>query len=183
MTKARGYLLGYRVVVLDHEEARRLYSTGFYGKPLGISKPKGADFDAPLELDLVEALYLVEKGLLEVYDAGGKIITPEELAKVGRKAIEDFDMLYKVYRELRESGYVVRSGLKFGSDFAVYEKGPGIDHAPYLVEVVGYRERIDPAELVRAGRLSHSVRKKLIIAAVDEKTGKTTYIMLKWTKL
>jgi len=183
MTKARGYLLGYRVVVLDREEARRLYSLGFYGKPLGISKPKSADFDTPLELDLVEALYLIEKRLLEVYDTEGKSITFQELVRVGRKAVEDFDMLYKVYRELRESGYVVRSGLKFGSDFAVYEKGPGIDHAPYLVEVVGYRERIDPAELVRAGRLSHSVRKKLVIAAVDEKTGKTTYIMLKWTKL
>ena len=183
MTKARGYLLGYRVVVLDREEARRLYSLGFYGKPLGISKPRGADFDTPLELDLVEALYLIEKRLLEVYDTEGKNITFQELVRVGREAVEDFDMLYKVYRELRESGYVVRSGLKFGSDFAVYEKGPGIDHAPYLVEVVGYRERIDPAELVRAGRLSHSVRKKLVIAAVDEKTGKTTYIMLKWTKL
>ena len=183
MTKARGYLLGYRVVVLDREEARRLYSLGFYGKPLGVSKPKSADFDTPLELDLVEALYLIEKRLLEVYDTEGKSITFQELVRVGREAVEDFDMLYKVYRELRESGYVVRSGLKFGSDFAVYEKGPGIDHAPYLVEVVGYRERIDPAELVRAGRLSHSVRKKLVIAAVDEKTGKTTYIMLKWTKL
>jgi len=183
MTKARGYLLGYRVVVLDREEARRLYSLGFYGKPLGISKPKSADFDTPLELDLVEALYLIEKRLLEVYDTEGKSITFQELVRVGREAVEDFDMLYKVYRELRESGYVVRSGLKFGSDFAVYEKGPGIDHAPYLVEVVGYREHIDPAELVRAGRLSHSVRKKLVIAAVDEKTGKTTYIMLKWTKL
>ena len=40
---------------------------GYYGKPLGVPKPKGPDFEAPLVLDLIEARYLVENGLLEVY--------------------------------------------------------------------------------------------------------------------
>jgi len=90
-------------------------------------------------------------------------------------------MLYNVYRDLREKGYVVRSGLKFGADFAVYEKGPGIDHAPYLVHVLSIDETLNPVELVRAGRLSHSVRKKFIIATTRNELGsKVEKIMFKW---
>ncbi len=180
--KVRGRLLGSRVVVFNDEGARRLYAEGFYGKPLHNPKPRGPeDVRAPLELSLVEALYLVEKNVLEVYDADGQVLSSRELAEKGRESNPFFDILYRVYRELRDAGLVVRSGLKYGADFAVYTEGPGKEHAPYLVHVLGYRERIDPLEIVRAGRVSHSARKKFVIAAVDEETGSTTYIMFKWS--
>ena len=182
MTQARARLVGGRVIVFDEEGARRIYASGFYGKPLANPKPRSLDqVHAPLELSLIEALYLAEKGLLTVYDEEGRPLTPRELAERGRSLIPSFDLLYRVYRELRDAGYVVRSGLKYGADFAVYEKGPGEEHAPYVVHVLGYRERIDPLEIVRAGRVSHSARKRFIIAAVDEESGSTTYIMFKWS--
>ncbi len=178
----RGRLLGRRVVVFDDEEARRLFSQGFYGRPLRKPKPQGPeDIEAPLELSLLEALYLLEKGVLQVVDEKGSPVDPQTLRDIGRRANPDFDILYRVYRDLREAGYVVRSGLKYGADFAVYEKGPGLEHAPYVVHVLRYRDTIDPLEIVRAGRLSHSVRKRFIIAAVDEETGNITYIMFKWS--
>jgi tRNA-intron endonuclease len=179
--KLRARLVGRRVLVFDPEDARRLYSLGFYGRSLGNPKPRSPDdVRPPLELSLVEALYLVEKGVLEVVDPEGRRVEASELARLGRSVNPEFDKLYRVYRELRDAGYVVRSGLKYGADYAVYEQGPGIDHAPYVVHVLGYRETIDPLEIVRAGRLSHSVRKRFIVAAVDDETGATTYIMFKW---
>ncbi len=177
----RGVLIGPHVIVPDISSARKLFSEGFYGKPLGIPKPKSFEFDAPLVLSIIEALYLVEKGVLEVVDTSGRKLSPEELREVGRSHNPRFDLLYTVYRDLRDRGFVVKSGLKFGCDYAVYVYGPGIDHAPFLVHVMRADEEIDPVEIVRAGRLSHSVRKSFIIAAV-EPDGRVKYIMFKWFK-
>ena len=41
---------------------------GYYGKPLGIAKPKIPEFDVPLVLDLMEGLYLVENKKIEIYE-------------------------------------------------------------------------------------------------------------------
>lgn len=177
-----GVLLGLRVIVFDQEEARELYRLGFYGKPLGIPKPRDAEFTAPLELGLVEAVYLAEKGLLSVVDENGANIPLDELAARARELIPRFDLIYKVYKELRDRGYIARSGLKYGADFAVYEKGPGIDHAPYLIHVIEADEEIDPLEIVRAGRLSHSVRKAFILAITGPGNAPTRYLMFKWSK-
>ncbi len=180
--KYHGTLVGLKVIVFDYEEARKVFSLGFYGKPFGIRKPKSSDFNAPLELSLIEAIYLVEKGYLEVKTLDDRILKLNELVEYARKKIPRFDILYPVYRDLREKGYVVRSGLKFGADYAVYEHGPGIDHAPFLVHVMPLNEVIDPIEIVRAGRLSHSVRKHFVIAAVNPGTRTIKYVMFKWFK-
>jgi len=178
-----GTLIGIRVIVFDHDEARRLYALGFYGKPLGVAKPRGSDFDAPLELGLVEAVYLAEKGLLVVEDIWGRKLGVDDIKRYAASVLEGFDLVYTVYRDLRDKGYVVRSGLKFGAAFAVYEKGPGLEHAPYLVHVVPYNERIEPLEIVRAGRLSHSVRKYFVIALVESPGSEVKYMAFEWSKL
>ena len=178
---ARAELVGSFLVVWDHEEARQLYKLGFYGKPLGIPKPKGADFDAPLVLDLLEGLYLLEKGLLTARDRlSGRELGPEDLRKLGRELHEDFDAKYAVYKDLRDAGLVVTTGIKFGCDFAVYERGPGLEHAPYLVSVRRPGDLITAPDIVRAGRLATTVRKRFVLALVDEKTGDVRYLMFKW---
>lgn len=180
--KFRGVLLGLRVIVFDVNQARELYRLGFYGKPLGIPKPKDAEFTAPLELGLIEAIYLAEKGLLSIVDEDERELSTKDIASHARRFIPKFDIIYKVYKELRDKGYIVRSGLKYGADFAVYEKGPGIDHAPYLVHVIEADEEIDPLGIVRAGRLSHSVRKAFILAITGSSETPTRYLMFKWSK-
>ncbi|MDG6957902.1 MAG: tRNA-intron lyase, partial [Nitrososphaerota archaeon] len=55
--RARGRLFENRIVVWDIEDSRRLFKEGYYGKPLGIPKPKDFEFDAPLILDLMEGYY------------------------------------------------------------------------------------------------------------------------------
>jgi len=84
-----------------------------------------------------------------------------------------------VYKDLRDKGYVVRPGMKFGADFAVYEHGPGIDHAPFLVHVLPMNSRLSALEIVRAGRLATTVRKKFIISTINPE-GKPIYYVFTW---
>ncbi len=173
-------LLGRRVVVFDRERARDLYfNEGFYGKFFAVSKPKLPNVERELELSLLEAIYLAEKGVVEVVREGGRRMGVEELMKLGSESYENFGEVYAVYRDLRDRGLVVKSGMKFGATFLVYRLGPGLEHAPFLVHVLPFDSKLDPIEIVRAGRLSHSVRKKFIIAFVDE-NGKVCYLQFRW---
>lgn len=175
-------LAGGRVVVWDVRQAAKLYKEGFYGKFVGVSKPKTFDVERPLELSLIEALYLLEKGRLRLLDAEGRELSPEEVRELGERSEEVFLDRYRVYKDLRERGYVVRPGLKFGATFAVYKYGPGIDHAPFLVLVVPSSVKLSAIDVVRAGRLSHSVRKKFILATTNPTTRGLNYYMFTWFK-
>ncbi|MDG6927749.1 MAG: tRNA-intron lyase, partial [Nitrososphaerota archaeon] len=144
------------------EEANEIYKNGFYGKPLGVTKPRG-QFDSPLVMDFIECMYLLEKGIIDIY-SGGKLVKAEELRGIFEAKYDRFDDKYSVYRALRDMGLVVIPGMKFGGDFAVYRKGPGLEHAPYIVNVVKGGHQLGASELVLAGRLARSVRKRFIIA-------------------
>lgn len=172
-------MLHNRIIVFDYSCASFIYWNGYHGNFLGVSKPKTRDVKAPLELSIIEALYLLEKNWIKVFKASTPL-SFEELYKIGKEQIEKFEALYRVYVDLKSRGFVVRRGLKFGCDYLLYRYGPGIDHAPFGVLVYYSSEKVDPVEIVRAGRLLHSVRKKLIIAIYDGKSVK--YSLLDWWK-
>jgi len=173
-------LVGDRGIVWNSQHAMHLYGHGYFGQPVGIRKPKSAEFDKPLELSLIECTYLMKRGSLKVYDPRqGRDATEEELLAVGLANSDDFNDRLLVYSQLRDLGYVVRPGLKFGTDFAVYEHGPGIDHAPFLIHVIPQKKGVMPLDIVRAGRLATSVRKKFIVATVRE-NGEIAYYMFQW---
>ncbi|MCS7117203.1 MAG: tRNA-intron lyase [Thaumarchaeota archaeon] len=178
----RGEYLEGSVVVFDKTQSRSIYSLGFFGKPLGIPKPKGTQFDEPLVLDLIEARYLMEEGYLEVYRDGVRMST-EELIEAGRASYSKYEELYLVYRDLRKRGYYVSTGIKFGSDFAVYVYGPGIDHAPFIVLVRSKEEELWATDIVRAGRLSTTVRKNFLIATPDLEKGLVRYLSISWARM
>jgi tRNA-intron endonuclease len=176
--KARGRLFENRVVVWDIETSRRLFKDGYYGKPLGIPKPKDFEFDAPLVLDLMEAYHLMMRKAITIEDQSGRELTSKQLQDVCEASYTDFREKFMVYRKLREAGYIVTPGIKFGSDFAVYEHGPGIDHAPYIVQVMGPSSTMTATSMVRSGRLATTVRKQFIIAIPDH--GKRTVEFLRY---
>ena len=174
-------LIKNRVVVWNYEDGSKLYKEGFYGKPLGIRKPKSFEFDRPLELSLFESLYLLTKKKIEVYDkTKDSNLDAQALSEIAKENFVEFEDKYRVYFDLRERGYVVRPGLKFGADFAVYQYGPGIDHAPFIVHVLQNITAISSIEMVRAGRLATTVRKRFIIATIS--MGKVVYYMFTWFK-
>lgn len=171
------------LVVWDSEDGTELYKIGFYGKPLGIPKLKGPDFNAPLILDLMEGLYLLEKGIVNVYEGKNKTkVNARELRRRAKQIYENFDLKYTVYKDLRDKGLIVTPGVKFGCDFAVYKIGPGLEHAPYVVSVKSKKDEITPTEIVKAGRLATSVRKRFIVAVPDLEKGKVEYLIFKWFK-
>lgn len=160
--------------------AKCLFSKGFFGKPLGAKKPKTTDISRPIELSILEAVYLTEKGILKVMK-DNNVLSEKELVEHASTLVPEFEMLYSTYKELRDAGFIVRSALKYGADFAVYTKRPGIEHAPYLVKVLKYDQIIDPGDLIGWGRISHSVRKELLLA-ITYPSGSKSYITFKWLR-
>ena len=174
-------LIRNRVIVWNYEEGSKLYKEGFYGKPLGIRKPKSFEFDRPLELSLFEALYLLSKNRIKVFDKiSDKYLDVQALLTIAKQNFLEFEDKYRVYYDLRERDYIVRPGLKFGADFATYIHGPGIDHAPFIVHVLQNTTAISSIEMVRAGRLATTVRKRFIIATIT--MDKVVYYMFTWFK-
>jgi len=171
------------LVIWDVKKGSELYQMGFYGKPLGIPKPKIAEFDTPLILDLMEGLYLVERGNLAVYEGPkGEKVGLRKLRRMARGLYEEFDLKYAVYKGLRDHGLIVTPGIKYGCDFAVYKQGPGVDHAPYMVSVKKRQDEITATDLVKAGRLATTVRKRFIIATPEPQTEQIQYLIFKWFK-
>ncbi len=175
-----GRLVENRIVIWDVSHSKTLFGSGYFGKPLGIQKPKGTEFDAPLVLDLIEGCYLVEKNKLKIFNIDGKAVPFARIKKICKEQYVDFEANYLVYQNLREKGYIVTPGIKFGCDFAVYEQGPGIDHAPYLVQVFRATDDLAATGIVLAGRLATTVKKQFILAIPKVKQKKVDYVGFDW---
>jgi len=183
MSKTKVELIENFLIVWDPAEGSELYKTAYYGKPVGIPKPKVPDFDVPLILDLMEGLYLLEIKRIDVYENPDE--TSVNLRKLRQKAkqlYDGFEEKYAVYHDLRDSGLIVTPGIKFGCDFAVYKYGPGVEHAPYMVNVKKAGSDISATEIVKNGRLATTVRKRFIIAIPDLASKEIKYLIFKWFK-
>jgi len=177
-------LLDNFLIVWNPEEGSNLFKMGYYGKPIGIAKPKIPEFDVPLILDLMEGVYLVETKKINVFYGGHehKRVSFSKLRKKAKKLYENFDAKYTVYRDLRGQKLIVTPGMKFGCDFAVYQHGPGIDHAPYMITVRKASDEITATDVVKAGRLATTVRKRFIVAIPDLEAENIRYLIFKWFK-
>jgi len=177
-------LVGTRLIVWAPKDGVALYRQGFFGKPVGIPKPKpDQDFSAPLILDMMEALYLQEKDRIKVIETKTRKLVPRRrLMKLAAVTYKNFELGYSVYRDLRDQGFIVTPGIRFGSDFAVYEHGPGIDHAPFIVTGRTENDTMGPFEIVLAGRLATTVRKQFTIAVPRKKSGRMDFLVFRWFK-
>lgn len=170
-----------RVIVFNPLHASYLYvKLKFFGAPLGINKPRLEYFSKPSELSLIEAYFLLKNGTIEIFDVENenKSISVEEFFNISKDIHHKFEEKYIIYNDLREKGYIPRPGLKFGADFVVYKKGPGLEHSSFIVHVLPHDSKITAIDMVRAGRLATSVRKKFVIA--NPLT--TSYYFFEWFK-
>ncbi len=125
-----------------------------------------------------EALYLKEKRKsFVITDKRNKELSFEQLYKKFMKVDKEFGMKYLVYKDLRDRGFCVKTGFKFGSHYRVYARGdkPGKGHAIWLVHVVPEEYVIEFPLMSRAVRLAQNVRKKMIFAVVDKEADVTYY--------
>lgn len=142
----------------------------------------GKQAGSRLELSLVEALYLTEKGRISVSKAGKKLgfnVFMEFAIKKDRRIHEKF----VVYADLRDRGLVAKTGFKFGCDFRVYQRGVSVkrgpkeasEHTKWIVFSVPEDYRCSFTELSRAVRLAHSIRARMLWAIVDNEDNVTYY--------
>lgn len=175
-----GVIIGNKVVIFRPLWGALLYGYNrYFGSPMGIQKPKSHLFDRPLQLSMFEAFYLMKRMNIQIKDPKlSRTLTPEEFSKWAEIKFPGFNDKYIIYEDLRDKKYIPRPGQKFGSDFIVYKQGPGIDHSSFCIEVLPRNHRITSMDVVRAGRLATSVKKRYIMANPITKT----YFSFKWFK-
>ncbi|MBU5689675.1 MAG: tRNA-intron lyase [Candidatus Aenigmatarchaeota archaeon] len=166
-----GELLEDRVVIWG-SDGLSLYDEGGFGKP----------FDNRVELSLVESCYLLEKKKITIKKAE-KTLSFKEFYEYAVSKEPEFHQKFVVYRDLRERGYLVKTGFKFGAHFRVYERGVKLkrgpkqahEHTKFVVHAISEEDRFSYPELSRATRLAQNIRAKMIWAVVDSENDVTYY--------
>lgn len=163
-----------RVLTENSNEARELYNQSRYGILLD---------DGKVQLSLTEAFYLMEKGKMIILDGKNKEISPETFLKKARKLEPNFWIRYCVFKDMRNRGYIIKTALKFGADFRVYDRGikPGEDHAKWVIYPVHEGEHLTWHEFAAKNRVAHSTKKRLLIGIVDDE-GSVTYYEIRWRR-
>ncbi len=120
-------------------------------------------------LDLKEAIYLLEKKKIKLKGSNGKKAGKRALLQKAERKEKNFFSKFVVFRDLRDRGFCVKTGFKFGFDFRVYPRGkkPGQAHTQWVVHVATQDERMGMPALSRAVRLAGNIRTTLLLAVVD----------------
>ena len=66
-------LIENRIIVWNISDSRKLFTAGYYGKPIGMPKPKPDEINVPLILDLIEGYYLQLNSKIQIYKNKKKI--------------------------------------------------------------------------------------------------------------
>ena len=158
----RGQLENDRVI-LGPEALQDLFEQGYFGRPKG----KG------LELSLVEAAYLLDRSRIRV-SSDGNDLEFKAFFQAASSLEKGFEFRYVVYKDLRERGYYVQPGRP---DFRVYPRGghPGKSPAEFYVLVISERMPLPLQEVIEPVRVAGQMRKKLMLAIVDEESDITFY--------
>jgi tRNA-intron endonuclease, archaea type len=150
-------------VSLGPEALPDLFEQGYFGRPKG----KG------LELSLVEGAYLLDRSRIRIF-SGGTELEFKAFFQAASSLEKGFEFRYVVYKDLRERGYYVQPGRP---DFRVYPRGghPGKTPAEFYVLVISERMSLPLHELIEPVRVAGQMRKKLMLAIVDEESDITFY--------
>ena len=157
-----GRLIGDKIS-LGQQALPDLYEQGYFGRPKG----KG------LELSLVEAAYLLDRSRIKVL-SGGNEQDFQAFFQAASSLEKGFEFRYVVYKDLRERGYYVQPGRP---DFRVYPRGghPGKSPAEFYVLVISERMPLPLQEIMQPVKIAGQMRKKLMLAIVDEESDITFY--------
>jgi len=156
---ARGVLTKECIRVAENSSIDSLSQRGY-----------GTDEAGVFTLTFYEALYLVDKGLLDVKDEKGKEADFQKILRCNEAVDENAWVKYLVYRDLRSRGYVVREGFGAGIDFRIYERGAyGKDTAQYLVLSTLEGKPLPVQSLLNAVQQCQGQKKELLIAVMNRR--------------
>ncbi|MBU1136720.1 MAG: tRNA-intron lyase [Nanoarchaeota archaeon] len=129
-----------------------------------------------------EALYLLEKKKIEIKEKTKKIDFEKLLDKL-KKEDKRIEIKYTIFKDMRTKGYIVKTALKFGAEFRVYDKGkkPGQEHAKWILYPVKESDVLTWYDFSAKNRVAHSTKKNLLIGIADEEND-VTYYEIEWVK-
>jgi len=161
------------VIINDEPSSNRIFNKGCFG----------AIVDQKLHLSLVEALYLLEKKDIVIMNKRKKLIDFNEFVRLASKLDPRFLSRYFVYADIRKRGYIVKTALKYGADFRVYDRGehPGKEHAKWILFAVKETEHFDWRKFAAMMRVAHSVKKRILLGILDDE-GDVTYYEIRWRR-
>ncbi|MEM3372833.1 MAG: tRNA-intron lyase [Candidatus Anstonellales archaeon] len=155
----------------QNDVSEYLYSNYWFGQ---LGSYKNWQRGTFLKLDAYETIYLQERGILELVN-----VKERELFEKLLKKIKDFKILYEVYSEWRNLGYVIKTGFKFGTHFRVYlpdakpsDSESQYVHSTHVLHCIPENVNIQISDLSRAIRVAHSVKKTFILAIPSKRSVK-----------
>lgn len=169
-------------MITAHLQGEQITSTSSEAFALYEKSRFGEKTRNKIRYSFSEALYLLEKQKAEIL-ANNKHLHFDSLIKKLRKFDKRIEIKYTVYSDLRNSGYILKTALKFGADFRVYRKGvkPGEDHALWIVFCVPEYDAHSWHDFAAKNRVAHSTKKNLLLAIVDDEDD-VTYYEVSWLK-
>jgi len=165
-----GILKDSSVIVADQKESSQIYNKGNFGYPLS---------GGGLELDLIEAAFLLETERLEVIH-NDKKMSFGSLFTYASEESEGFDIRYMVYRDIRQRGFVVKPDTA-GQDLSVLPRGKIISNSRplYLVRSVSERTAFSIDTFMELADDAKERNRELLFAIVDEEGDLTYYAVSK----
>ncbi|MCK5043319.1 MAG: tRNA-intron lyase, partial [Candidatus Aenigmarchaeota archaeon] len=110
---ATAELIKNKLIIWDEAEAKAIFEEKFFGKYIEEEKT------VFLQLSLEEGMILLEREHINLLDKKKKL-TVKKFYTLCCEMDPEFPQKYTVYRDLRNRGFIVKSGFKFGTHFRVY---------------------------------------------------------------
>jgi tRNA-intron endonuclease len=146
----------FGTTVITEGEAATALEEAWFGTRLDAER---------LMLSPAETLFLSAKGMLECTEGSAYLD-----GYIETSLATDIELRAKMvaYTNLRELGYIPRTGYKFGHHFRVYSGKS--THSEMLVHALDADASMPMSVISRSVRLAHSVRKKMLFACANENT-------------
>lgn len=160
-------------IVSSSTEAFSLFEKSSFGEKISNK----------IEYSSFEALFLIDQERMQIFSNSRPLSIDSIMKKLKRKD-KNIEQKFLVYKDLRRKGYILKTALKFGADFRVYNKGsrPGKSHAPWLLFIAKESKPLSWSEFAARNRVAHSTNKKLIVALIDEESS-ISYYQVEWMRL
>jgi len=170
-----GIFKNNKIQISSSPTVQTLYEKNYFGTLMP---------DGSLELDVLEALLLIERSRIKILDENNLEMTAEQILSIIVEEDARIWIKYLVYRDLRQRGYMVRLGYGDGIDFRVYPRGSTRSEAiaKYFIYILDEGNSIQLQNLDQITKQTLNARKKLIIVTLD-RLGDPTYYHLEQTKL
>ncbi|MFA5382290.1 MAG: tRNA-intron lyase [Candidatus Micrarchaeia archaeon] len=157
------------ISIIDESIAgKELYDKYWIGQYASYKAEKRGNIS---KLDIYETLFLLNYSNFALRNA-----TKKDVEEAGKKIHKNFKLMYEVYEDWRQMGFILKTGFKFGTHFRLYFPGasPIRDikdwiHSKHVVHIFPKASKMIISEWARAIRVAHSVKKTFILAIPGEK--------------